>query len=59
MCHGGKCKMHGEHGSKRCCGMGAWGGQDDAVSVLRDRYAKGEIDRQEYEERKHVLLEDK
>lgn len=59
MCHGGKCKMRGEHKHGHCCGSGMWGGEDDAIKVLKERYAKGEIERQEYEERKHVLLEDK
>jgi len=30
-------------------------GGDAAMSMLRERYAKGEIDKQEYEERKKVL----
>jgi len=33
--------------------------QDDAaLRTLRERYARGEIDREEYEERRRVLTED-
>lgn len=36
---------------------GAWpgGGHDAALSALRERYARGEISREEYEERRGVL----
>jgi putative membrane protein len=44
--------------------MPPWRGRDDdagpssrAVEILNERYARGEIDRQEYEERKRVLSE--
>ena len=30
---------------------------NDALSILRERYAKGEISKEEYEERKKVLTE--
>lgn len=32
-----------------------WGEDKDAIHILRERFAKGEIDREEYEERKKVL----
>ena len=31
------------------------GGEDRALAVLRDRYARGEIDRADYEERRRAL----
>lgn len=38
---------HGPHRSP--------GGSDRALDLLRERYARGEIDQQEFEERKRVL----
>lgn len=32
------------------------GGEDEAMRVLRERYAKGEIDKQEFEARKNDLM---
>jgi len=36
-------------------GGGIMRGDRDPLEVLRDRYAKGEIDTEEYEERKRIL----
>ena len=33
-------------------------GEEEPLEILKRRYARGEITRQEYEERKKVLLED-
>ncbi len=44
--------MHG----KRVWRRGALWGDGSALAILRERYAKGEISTEEYEERKKVLL---
>lgn len=36
-------------------GAGSMGSSRDPLEVLKDRYARGEIDTEEYEERKRVL----
>ncbi len=41
--------MHGQ-------GTGGWGGHD-ALDILKERYAKGEIEKAEFEEKKKVLME--
>ncbi len=42
---------------RRMIGGGRWGmWGDSALTALRERYAKGEISKEEYEERKKVLM---
>ena len=45
-------------GKGRClhCGIRHGFGGDQAMDTLRDRYAKGEIDQKEFEERKKHLM---
>jgi len=33
-----------------------WHGDRSAIDILNERYARGEIDRNEYEERRRILL---
>jgi len=39
----------------RVAGRGPWGGFDSAHAVLRERYARGEIDAEEYRARQEEL----
>ena len=44
------------HGSTGCCGhYGKRHGSDAALDLLRERFAKGEIEKKEFEERKKAL----
>lgn len=50
---GGQLRHHmGRHHMNHQSG----GGSDAALSILKERYAKGEISMEEYEERKKVLM---
>jgi uncharacterized membrane protein len=40
---------------RRMCGWGSYGLGESALDVLNKRYAKGEIDQKDYEERKRAL----
>ena len=43
---------------RRMCGWGSWTG-DSALDVLNKRYARGEIEQQEYEKKKKELTKEK
>ncbi|RJQ87243.1 SHOCT domain-containing protein [Amycolatopsis panacis] len=37
-------------------GSGSGSGSDDAIAILRQRFARGEIDQEEYDRRREALL---
>ncbi len=39
----------------RTTGVGTWVGRDDPVRILQERFARGEIDHEEYQERRATL----
>ena len=50
----------GHFGKGSCCGQGQCGhkhekNNDDAVEILRERFAKGELSKEEFEEKSQVL----
>ena len=59
-CPGGNCRhrhhMMGQMGGHMGEHKGMGEGSGSAIRILRERYAKGEISKEEYEERKKVLM---
>jgi uncharacterized membrane protein len=43
---------------RRMCGWGGYGFGESALDVLNKQYAKGEIDQEEYKERKRTLTQE-
>ena len=62
--HGMSCGMHGMHGMHGMYGMyddhgPMHGMQDEALAILRKRFAGGDITKEEYDERLKVLNREK